>query len=67
MLYVDNILDREAERLRLCLDLSTKDKLITILNDTLIAGFFMTDVLCDPPEIDIEKAVEGNFKVEDVQ
>ena len=67
MLYVDKILEREAERLRLCLDLSTRDKLIVILDKTLIAKF-MGDVLQEPPEIDVQASLEGNFvQQEDVE
>jgi hypothetical protein len=53
MQYVDNILEREAERLQQCLDMITRDKLIQILDKVLIKDF-LEKFLASPPEVDVE-------------
>lgn len=53
MLFVDNCMQKEAHRLSECLDISTKDSLIKILETELI-GSYLDNILEDPPEMDEE-------------
>jgi hypothetical protein len=50
MLFVENCMQKEATRLNECLDISTKDKLINILEAQLL-GQFMDKVLNIPPSL----------------
>ena len=50
MLFVENCMQKEATRLNECLDISTKDKLISILEAQLL-GQFMDKVLNIPPSL----------------
>lgn len=51
MLFVDNCMQKEAQRLSECLDISTKDALIKILENELI-GTYLDRMLENPPELD---------------
>ena len=53
MNYVDNCMQREATRLTECLDISTKDSLIKILEAQLV-GQFAQEILKLPPEVNPE-------------
>jgi methyl coenzyme M reductase subunit C-like uncharacterized protein (methanogenesis marker protein 7) len=66
MLYVDKVLEREAERLRQCLDISTRDKLVPILDSALIAEYITRINEC-PEELNMEAVQQEGFKSEDLK
>lgn len=57
LLFVDNCMKKEAQRLSECLDISTKDALIGILESELI-GQYLDRILLNPPELDEEALFE---------
>ena len=64
MLFVDNCMQKEAQRLSECLDISTKDSLIKILEAKLI-GSYLGDMLRHPPELDEEALFTEEIKEND--
>ena len=49
MIYVDNCMQNEGTRLTECLDISTKESLVQILEDELI-GNYLSKILYVAPE-----------------
>ena len=54
MIYVDNCMKNEATRLTDCLDISTKEHLIKILEDELI-GTYLSKILYVQPELNVNE------------
>ena len=54
MIYVDNCMKNEATRLTECLDISTKEHLIKILEETLI-GSYLNQILYVQPELNTDE------------
>ena len=54
MIYVDNCMKNEATRLTDCLDISTKEHLIKILEEELI-GDYLSEILFVKPELNVDE------------
>ena len=54
MIYVDNCMKNEATRLTDCLDISTKEHLIKILEQELI-GDYLSQILYVQPELNVNE------------
>ena len=57
MIYVDNCMQNEGSRLSECLDISTKESLVHILEEELI-GEYLSQILYVAPEVSAEMLFE---------